>query len=458
MKNKLFNSVKEVEARRLAYQKPAETLQGIVSDLHASVATVRTTDLSDPVALYTGRHYHRRNQGKKGKFCLDCKKQGCWSTNHSTSERLAALKKHKKIRQFLAEIGEEDENNDEDENSDGSANELVDELENIVTHMINIIEDQDDSREPTVTMADVRDDDEISAFAAQLREVATAHALTRKVYDSTRYRREHFYGVMVDTGAARGSTCSETQYLAYCRQVGKAPSINASRKANCVFGIGSTPSKGIAEIEFPVGNIILTFSVHIVEADVLLPLCLDGMVKMGLFYNNFADKLEHPASGQPENIIRQFDHPYVLRNAIINCFCSENELKRLHRRFGHPSPETLHSLFRRTDLSQVDSKNRSFLKEKVRHCRFCQRYAQKPRRFKFTLRTDKHFTHIIYVDIFYIERMPVFHVVDESTNYQAAKWLRKLTRKICDAQSVFAGSTCIWVPQMYSLTMPARTL
>lgn len=87
-------------------------------------------------------------------------------------------------------------------------------------------------------MADVRDDDEISAFAAQLREAATAHALTRKVYDSTRYRKEHFYGVMVDTGAARGSTCSQTQYLAYFRHVGKAPDINASRKANCVFGLG----------------------------------------------------------------------------------------------------------------------------------------------------------------------------------------------------------------------------
>lgn len=138
LKNKLLNSVKKVEACRLAYQKPAETLQGIISDLHASVATVRTSDLSDPVVHYTDRHYHRRHQGKKGKFCLVCKKQGCWSTNHSTSERLAALKKHKQIRQFLTEIGEEDEDNDEHENSDGSVNELVDELEDIVTHMINI--------------------------------------------------------------------------------------------------------------------------------------------------------------------------------------------------------------------------------------------------------------------------------------------------------------------------------
>lgn len=39
LKDKSLNSVREIDACRLAYHKPAETLEGIISDLHASMAT-----------------------------------------------------------------------------------------------------------------------------------------------------------------------------------------------------------------------------------------------------------------------------------------------------------------------------------------------------------------------------------------------------------------------------------
>lgn len=52
---KLLNAVKNVESCRPTYQKPAESLQGIISDLHASIATGMKTQSHDPSALYVDR-------------------------------------------------------------------------------------------------------------------------------------------------------------------------------------------------------------------------------------------------------------------------------------------------------------------------------------------------------------------------------------------------------------------
>ncbi len=52
----------------------------------------------------------------------------------------------------------------------------------------------------------------------------------------------------------------------------------------------------------------------------------------------------------------------------------------------------------------------------------CQVYATKPRRFKF----DKDFNHSIYIDVFFIDKAPILHVVDEATRYQAARFLDRV--------------------------------
>lgn len=68
------------------------------------------------------------------------------------------------------------------------------------------------------------------------------------------------------------------------------------------------------------------------------------------------------------------------------------------------------------------------------------RLTLKSRRFKFSLREDKFFNQIVFVDIFYIIKKPVLHVVEEATRYQAAWWLPNVT-----AESVWRSLRLCWI-------------
>lgn len=48
-RNKLFNAVQNVDAFRLAYHKPAETVQGLIPDLYASLAVTFRVNVPGPV-------------------------------------------------------------------------------------------------------------------------------------------------------------------------------------------------------------------------------------------------------------------------------------------------------------------------------------------------------------------------------------------------------------------------
>ena len=59
----------------------------------------------------------------------------------------------------------------------------------------------------------------------------------------------------------------------------------------------------------------------------------------------------------------------------------------------------------------------------------CQRYGKSLGRFRFNLREDINFNYSIIVDIMYIDRKPVLHIVDEGTRYQAGRWLQNISVK-----------------------------
>lgn len=80
-RDKLLKTVKDVDEGRLAYQKPADTVKGVISDLHASLATCKRTETcssnknSGLNINYVGRKYvsrhlndrsdYRKSQNKK---------------------------------------------------------------------------------------------------------------------------------------------------------------------------------------------------------------------------------------------------------------------------------------------------------------------------------------------------------------------------------------------------------
>lgn len=85
-------------------------------------------------------------------------------------------------------------------------------------------------------------------------------------------------------------------------------------------------------------------------------------------------------------------------------------------------------LLKRADPGDPTHDVKAALDAITKECMTCQTYASKPRRFKVTIGTDElKFNHVIAVDIMYINKMPVLHVVDEAAHYQAATFLRRIT-------------------------------
>lgn len=447
LRNKLLNSVRDVAECRLAYHKPADTVQGVISDLHASLATSESfagsSSLQQPISahLVDRKYYHADNSRNNSRYrhegtnkkCFVCGKPGCWSTNHSTKSRLQALKKNKVLRQFIAEL--KDDSDDEDQ-------QIVETLEDVTAHIIeltsNDVDDDPDNDKVHSHLAQIDDSDEPISFAASLQDSIVAHALTAHSPKS-RFAAK-FHGVLIDTGCARGSTGGMLQYKLYCEALGKTPNIDSSKAKQCHFGIGSETSKGTANISFPLGDLWLSFDVHIVTADVPILLGLPHMDELGIYFNNLTDEIVHTASGQSIKAIRKFGHAFIQWNPFLSCHFTKVELRRLHRRFGHPHVDKLINLLERSEVDSVTPETRVILLDIMRTCVACQTYAQKPRRFKFTLRDDKDFNHTVYADIFYIDAKPILHVVDEATNYQAAQWLPTVS-----SQSLWRALRICWI-------------
>lgn len=62
--NKLLNAVKEVDACKLAYFKPAKLVEGLISDLHSSLATGTTS----PSPALDAHFVNRKYRGQCGRY------------------------------------------------------------------------------------------------------------------------------------------------------------------------------------------------------------------------------------------------------------------------------------------------------------------------------------------------------------------------------------------------------
>src|ERR1700721_4346368 len=105
---------------------------------------------------------------------------------------------------------------------------------------------------------------------------------------------------------------------------------------------------------------------------------------------------------------------------------TETELRQLHCRFGHPSVRRLLRVLQRAGYESVEQRAIEHL---TKYCHQCQLNGKAPGRFKFTLKDDHEFNWCIIIDVIYLDSKPVLHVIDESTAFQAAKFLKDMSAK-----------------------------
>jgi len=161
---------------------------------------------------------------------------------------------------------------------------------------------------------------------------------------------------------------------------------------------------------------------YIVAINTPFLLCLADLDRLGAFFNNVSNKIIQNKNSYP--IVRRYGYAFLLWNtsaysiAIESfgqnpCFLTDVELRRLHRRFGHPSVRRLQQILQR---SGHDVEFRT-IEHFTKYCEHCQKYGRSPGRFSFTIKDDIEFNYNIVVDIFYIESKSVLHIVDEATRF-----------------------------------------
>lgn len=393
-------------------------------------------------------------RGIKG--CFVCGKDHNANTKHPPDEVTAAINKLKaKHPQALltvedlaavVEMTTTDEQRQEEEQGDDPV--WLDEEE----------ESDSDDYDANVAMDETEALTTLTNEAAEelevcLANVATAHGMcftsgmetalaAAKTFFPTRQAAE-FQGITVDTGANRRSIICKTQLLAYQRDFKQNVQIEPSMR-NKMRGIGGTGTiLGEATLPVPFSELglVLHIAFVVLERDCPTLLSNKDMLDNGLDISIQDRYISMGERRQPlilENYFLKYKwDPYCMIYAAY----SEKELVKIHRSFGHPSVRATYNLLRRAGRAEPKGETLRQLEKIAAACRECQKNEAKPRRFKLTVGTDElTFNHIVVIDTMFINSRPVLHLVDESTHFTSACFLKSQT-----AEQVWKAIMKLWI-------------
>jgi hypothetical protein len=444
---------------------------------------------------YSNRRGGFRSEGKdrfrtprSSKKCFVCGKHGCWSINHFEKERDDSKKRFsdrhpeykarsgydRRLKQYIADYESTNDSNDED------AAQYFDD----VSPTPSMIDDtkliEFESNELFLTSFDSINNAESILTTSLLADKAFEHRLTlkdtinapiNKPFDFTftsttesRYDDREFKNILVDCDAARRSTAEIDQFTALQRLNDSIQLDKSTAESKIQFDIDSTSTMGTTELNTPLGLMIF----HIVGINTPFLLCLADLNRLDVYFNNLTNELVQKCptttilqTGMKKPspttilqtdmknvnrfpIIRRYEHAFLLwkipnQSLIVEsfdenpCYLTEIELRRLHRRFGHPSARRLHQILERAEHDDVDHQ---FIEHLTKFCHHCQIHGKSPGRFSFTIRDeDIQFNFNILVNILYIEvkteseNKPVLHLMNEATRFQAGRWLKDISAR-----------------------------
>jgi len=244
--------------------------------------------------------------------------------------------------------------------------------------------------------------DEATSTSVELANKACAYLLTTISTEPTtetdpfnyntttaasRYTSTVFMGIMIDTSALKKSTAGYGQFQAL-QNADQSVRLDTLTKGqvNVQFGIGIATSIGTADVVTPIGKI----QFYIVYVDTPFLLCLADMDRLQIYYNNLRNVVITRTEKVP--VVRRFGHPFLLWSSSLQsylsksfnanpCYLTDIELRRLHRRFGHPSVEKLQKLL----YYAGHETDRMAIEQLTKFCHHCQKFSKSPGRFRFTL-------------------------------------------------------------------------
>lgn len=161
---------------------------------------------------------------------------------------------------------------------------------------------------------------------------------------------------------------------------------------------------------------------HVIKIDTFFLLCLIDINRLKIYLNDFINVLI--MLNKIILIVCCFDYFFMFWNNFFDvfiiesflynsCFLIEIELKRLHRRFDHLSIIKLHHFLKQSDHEI----NKQTIENFTKFCTKYQKHEKLLDRFRFIIRNEVQFNYFIFVDIIYIDKNPIFHVIDKAIRY-----------------------------------------
>lgn len=354
--------------------------------------------------------YHRQNPSRdtrnsnrdrpSNKRCFVCRKEGCWSSNYSQTERDRSRKQYlqacetwgQKEEDFISFITEYEGTMDEYESEEESSED--EEKEREQGKVVQFLQEKAYNHRAFGE----------SVYDAPLEGPAEQFTLGNQY--STMYQ-----GELWDTGAAQVSTVGKCQVDAYVRENPRAKIAWIPGTAEIRFGGGIVQTSiGTIVMENAIGQV----TYHILNTPTPFLFNLHDADRLKAYFNNVDDVIVRKDSTTIP-VIRKWGHPFFNTSRTeAGIFLTEPELRRLHRRFGHPRTERLYKLPQSAGHEDV---REEILQKIQKVCHHCQTHDPAPQRFKFTIQDECEFNYKIVIDIVHLKGRKALHVIDVATSF-----------------------------------------
>ena len=245
---------------------------------------------------------------------------------------------------------------------------------------------------------------------------------------------EEFKGVTIDTGANRKSVMSISQYRAYEKEFGRKIPIRPSteRSLKGIGGQGEVVCEVTVQIPFAKLGLIIDVAFAVLKGE-----CPSLLSNKDMLLNNLDISLQgrylHIGNLRQPLLLDNFFfiHNWSSKDTPYDLY-TEDDLRKIHRGFGHPSVKATYHLLRRANPDTLPPQTMKALTKISTDCKTCLKYAQAPRRFRLTIGAETlRFNHRVAIDTMFINNKPILHMVDEATHFSAACFLRnQSTREI----------------------------
>jgi len=236
-----------------------------------------------------------------------------------------------------------------------------------------------------------------------------------------------FHGALLDTGAQK-CVIGEKQARAYTHLQRQSFELLPS-KEGFRFGKGSTKSMGILEMRIPIPNKqFIQASVNVVDTQIPFLVGLDMLDEFGIMVDNVDNVLHCKKENWKAPLVRKFGHIFYEWDCLPGkhvILYTERELVKLHRNFFHPSATKLFEILKKANPTETKTETLKVLKNISKACATCQSLENKPMHFQVSLPdTNIVFNQELALDLMFIDRKAILHVVDLATHYSAATFLK----------------------------------